>query len=339
MVLGIILVSLGGIIMGALGWPMKLMKKFQFEHWWFIGMLFGLFIFPWFVTLTMCPNAFEAYGNVEPSVLIKSNVFSLAWGVANVLLGICFVRIGIALSFAILTGIGVSLGVTIPMVFKATGLFSNTPDLWSMPGKTILAGVATMLIGIVFVGMAGFGREKIIKNNSPQSGGFLGGLIMCIIAGVLSCGISFSFIYSQGPVVEAMKAQGAHDVPAMISVWAIGLMGGGLVNIIYPGYLLTKNKSWHLFKRNYKEIVLSIVIGFNFIAAVSFMGKGMLYIGALGASVGFGLQQIMQILGGQFVGFISGEWKAVHGKPLMLMLVGIFILVIAATIMAYGNSL
>ena len=325
--------------MGGLGWPIKLMRKFQFEHWWFIGMLFGLFIIPWFITLTMCPNAFEAYGSVQTSVLLKSNLFSLCWGIANVLLGICFVRIGIALSLAVLTGVGVSLGVTIPMMIKGSGLFSETAELTSPAGKMILAGVAVMIVGIVFVAFAGFGRERMLKNIDDKSGGFLGGLIMCIIAGVLSCGISFAFVYSQGPIVEAMKANGASDMAANISVWAVSLLAGGLVNIIYPAFLLTKNKSWSLFRQSRKEIGLSLIIGVNFIAGATLMGKGMLLIGALGASIGFGVQQAMQILGGQAVGFVSGEWKGVHGTPLKQMCVGILILVLAALVMAYGNSL
>ena len=36
------------------------------------------------------------------------------------------------------------------------------------------------------------------------------------------------------------------------------------------------------------------------------MGKGMLLLGVLGASVGFGIQQAMQMTGTQLLGFISG---------------------------------
>jgi hypothetical protein len=339
MLFGILLVSIGGLVMGSLGWPMKLMKKFQFEHWWFIGMLLGLFVVPWVVTLAACPNAIEAYKSVGSSVLIKSNLFSLCWGIANVLLGICFVRIGISLSFAILTGVGVSFGVTIPMVVKGSGLFSQACDLTSPAGKLVLLGVGVMIVGIVLVAFAGFGREKMLHTAQHKSGGFLGGLIMSLLAGVLSAGISFAFVYSQGPIVEAMQARGAGAIPANISVWAVGLLAGGLVNILYPAFLMTKNKSWLVLRDSLKEVGLSLIIGINFIAAVTLMGKGMLLLGSLGASVGFGIQQAMQILGGQVVGFISGEWKGIHGKPIRQMYIAIIILVLAATIMAYSNTL
>ena len=50
--LGIIVVSLAGLFIGSGAWPMKLIKTYKFEHWWFVGMLTGLFILPWVVTLT-----------------------------------------------------------------------------------------------------------------------------------------------------------------------------------------------------------------------------------------------------------------------------------------------
>jgi hypothetical protein len=81
------------------------------------------------------------------------------------------------------------------------------------------------------------------------------------------------------------------------------------------------------------------LIGTYTIVGVPLMGKGMLLLGVLGASVGFGIQQAAQMLGNQSVGFISGEWRGVHGTPKMQMYAAILILIVAALVMAYGNSL
>ena len=45
------------------------------------------------------------------------------------------------------------------------------------------------------------------------------------------------------------------------------------------------------------------------------------------------------MLGGQGLGFISGEWKGVFGKPRHQMYAAIAVLIMAAIIMAYGVSL
>jgi L-rhamnose-H+ transport protein len=337
--IGALVVAFAGLIMGSGAWPMKVLRKYQFEHWWFVAMVSGLVIAPWAVTITLCPNAFAAYRSVDPGVLIKSNLFALGWGVANVLCGLCFVRIGFALTNALLTGVGVSVGVMVPMIVKASGLFQNAPDLGSRAGLVVMVGVAVMLAGVVLASLAGFGRDQALKKLKKTSGSFVVGLIMTVIAGLLSCGISFAFVYSQGPIKDAMKAQGAGEIPSIFAVWAVGLMGGALVNIVYPIYLMTKKRSWGVLTQSWTDLLLALLIGINFCISVSAMGKGMLLLGALGASVGFGIQQAFQMTGGQAVGFISGEWRGVHGLPRHQMYAAIALLIAAAVIMAYGNRL
>ncbi len=338
-VLGVILVTLAGFSMGSLGWPIKYMRKFQFEQFWFIAMLLGLFVVPWTVTLTMCPDAIGAYRSVDTSVLIKSNLFALGWGIANVLWVLSIVRIGSALTLAIMTGLGVAIGVTVPLVFKGTGLFSGSPDIGSPAANMVVFGVFIIIIGVIIVSLAGFGRDRALKKNEQKTGGFLGGLIMCIISGVLSAGIALSFVYSQGPIVSAMKERGAGDVPASMAVWAVGLFSGMLVNLIYPAIIMTRKKTWHVFREAGLDFLLAAVMGTHFVVAVLLMGWGMITLGVLGASVGFGIQQTFQIMGGQIVGFLGGEWKGVHGKPRIQMYIALIILIIAMIILAYSSTL
>jgi L-rhamnose-H+ transport protein len=335
---GIGIVALAGLIMGSSAWPIKVMKKFEYEHWGFLSSLVGLVMLPWLVTLLLCPDAFTAYCGLDPVLLIKSNLCSLGWGVANILCSICFVRIGLSLTGGILTGMGVSIGVSLPMILKGSGLFQKAPDVLSPAGKIVLIGVAVMLIGVVFVSLAGFGRDKVLGTTRSTSGSFSLGFVMAVIAGILSCGISFAFVYSQGPIVEAMKAHGAGDIPANFAVWAVGLMGGGAINVAYPAYLMTRHKSWNVLLEHKWEIGLAAIMGASFCLAVALMGIGMLMLGALGASVGFGVQQAMQMTGTQVVGFISGEWRGVAGKPRNQIYLSITLLILAAIIMAYGNS-
>jgi hypothetical protein len=292
------------------------------------------------------------------------------------------------------------------MLFKGSGLFKNAADVGSPAGLAVLAGVAVMLIGVVLAALAGFGRDRELKKLQATSGGFLGGLIMTVIAGVLSTGTAFTFVYSQDPIVGNLsivhpssvitvsvdghdEISGRHEVgsdgtlqlpslgpvavgglnalhaadrirerlaakqagapagvrvdigsiSATFAVFAVGLLGGALVNIGYAVYLLTRNKSWHVFAESWKEVGLSVIMGINFSLATALMGKGMLLLGALGASVGWGIQQAMQMTGSQAVGFASGEWRGVLGTPRRQMYLAIAILIIAAMIMAYGNTL
>ncbi len=338
-VLGIVFVLLAGIGTGTMAWPLKAARKYKFEHLWPLGMFVGIFVVPWVIVLTSVHDPFAAYAEVDSAVLIKANIFTIAWGVANVLFGICIVRIGAALAGAILASVGVSIGVVVPIVFKASGIFQNAPAIGSMAGIAVLSGVITMVIGVLVSAYAGFGRDKVLGKTTEASGNFRQGLILIVLAGILSCGISFSFAYAQGPIVDAMLEHGAGDIAANMAVWAIAFIGGTLVNIIYPAYLMTKDKSWGVLTTSGRDFLLAIAFGIQFIAAMLFLGRGMLYLGALGASVGFGIMQGMQILGSVAVGLFFGEWKGVHGRPIYQLYTAIVIMIVAILIMAYGNTL
>ena len=341
---GIMLVVLAGLGTGTTMWPMKRMKQLQFEHYWFVAMLTGLVILPWGFVMVRIPNLFAAYAQVGWEPILKANLFALGWGVANVLYGLCVVRIGAALTGAVMTGLGIIAGTTLPMVMKGTGLFANAPDLMSPSGMVMMAGLGVMLFGVLLASLAGFGRAKVLSETSPasssrsQRGSFAVGLLMAVIAGLTSAGISLCFVYGQGPIVEAMETHGADAISANVAVWAAALMGGALVNIIFPAWIMTKKKNWGELLKNPGETFLATVIGIQFIVAVTLMGQGMLWLGVFGASVGFAIQQIMQIMGNQAVGFLSGEWKGVVGNPRRLMYWALLILAIAVSIVAVSNT-
>lgn len=479
------IVALAGLCMGSGAWTLKALRKFQVEHWLFIAMLTGLVLIPWVVTLGVFPNALAAYRDVGWPTLIRANIFAFGWGIANVLCALCFVRIGVALTGGILGGLGLALGVTVPMVFKASGLFEDAADLASPAGVTVLVGVAVMVVGVILVSLAGFGRDRMLKGTQKTSGGFLVGLVMVVIAGVLSTGPNFVFAYSQDPIVsrvcmikpgdeisvriagsstsarqlsaewpvsqngeirlspagltvklggltveqaaraveaelrakrvlaepkvriraaggaevvtpkdllrlkvieaapgrsyrvapdgrvaiapigevklgdlsvfaarsliaDEVKAKGGlvepsvavdtHNLLAPFAVWTVGMAAGALVNLLYPVYQMRKKNTWQLLAGNWKEIPVAAIGGLQFFVAIVLLGTGSLKLGALGASVGWGIYQATQIVGGQIVGFWSGEWREVHGKPRNQMYAAIVTLIIGAIIVAYGNT-
>jgi len=336
---GIFVSVVAGLLTGTFMWPMKIIKKLQFEHYWFLGMFFGLLVLPWLIVLIAVPSAFSAFSSVKESLLI-ANLLSVGWGIANVLYGICIIRIGAAIAGAVLTSFGIVVGVAMPLIFKGSGLFSGAPELFSPAGMVILMGVIIILTGVYFIARAGILREAFLnkQSNVPDSGKkFITGLVLSIIAGILSSCISLTFVYSQGPVVAAFKAQGAGDLVANIAVWAGGLLGGVFVNLAYPLVLMVKNKNMNVLLRPNMEFLLAIIIGVQLITGAVMLGRGMILLGVLGASVGFGIQQSVQIVGNQIVGFGFGEWRNVLGQPRRLMYLGIFVVLVAIVILAYSN--
>jgi hypothetical protein len=449
MALGVILVVVGGLIMGAGAWPMKLMRTFQFEHWWFLSVFFGLFFFPWLFTLIFYPNIFEIF---RDATVIKDLAFAsglaLCWGVANLLCGMCYVRIGIALTQAILSGLGASVIVILPLIIKAPGILGNAPDLNSYPGRVILCAIGVLLIAVVLASLAGFGRDRVLQKMRATSGSFAVGFVMAVIAGFTSAGLWLAFNFGEAPILSRIckveagrtieigigkdvrllqkyslsekggeadliaqpskegdkKSQQALaekiskalskkysvaqdgsvtlpgtppvkiagefarkasediaqalgvaadpikdlknpvsirtlDVFAAFPVWAIVACSGALLNLIYPMIIMTKNRSWGVLLTNWGEFGLTLIMGVQTALALTLPGKGILMMGALGAAIGNGIQQAMQMAGGQGVGFISGEWRGVYGKPRWQLFAAIALLLVASYILIYSKSL
>jgi hypothetical protein len=335
MMLGILFGCLAGLCVGGAAWPIKLMKHYQGEHWGFVAMTVALIFIPWVLTLGYCPDVFGAFAEVGSGPLLKAAFFALFWGVANVLAMICIAKIGVSLTFGILTGIGVCVGVTVPMIFKGSGQFADAPGLLSLPGALVMLGIAVMLSGVFVMAKAGLARDR--KEGETKSSS-ASGIIMCVIAGVLSVGFSFAFVYCQAPIVEALVKRGATQFTSSFAVWAIALLSAGILNSCYFALQMTRKQSWGVFFRHWPEAFLAVIFGVMFIAGFILMGKGMLLLGALGASVGFGLQQSMQIVGSQVVGFAGGEWKQAARPLVRQAFLAIALLIVAAAILATANG-
>ncbi len=116
----------------------------------------GLVVMPWTIALLGCHHPLQALRSLPVSAIVLGNLFALGWGIANVLCGLCYYRIGVALTGAVLAGLGASAGAIVPMIFKGSGRFQDAPDLTSSAGMAVLAGVAVLLAGVVFAATGGF---------------------------------------------------------------------------------------------------------------------------------------------------------------------------------------
>lgn len=226
--------------------------------------------------------------------------------------------------------------MTILLIFKGAGVLRQDPPVFSPDGLLIGIGAVVALLAVVLAGSAGYGREQA-RSGARGGGNFYVSLLLALLAGVHSCCYTLSFVYYHGPITLALKAEGAGDVVATFAVWALALADGALVSVGYAAWLLVRNRSWGVLLESPKEFCLALLIGLNIAVSIVFLGSGMLLMGALGGSVGTGLQQVVWMLGGQGAGFISGEWHGVAGRPRNRILLPRGLLLLAALLLASGN--
>ncbi|MBN8525650.1 MAG: hypothetical protein J0M02_09965 [Planctomycetes bacterium] len=331
---GMGLVLLAGILSGASPAPLKAMRRYGFEHWSLLAAVCGQVALPWVAAWMLCPGLGAALGSVDPGALILANLLSAAWGVAAVLYGLSLVRIGFGLAVGLLTGIGLPIGVLLPLMLRGSGGFADAPGLASASGIAIAAGTLLMLVAVACFAGAGMRRDA---GRSISSGSLRTGLAMAVGAGVLQAGLGLAFVYTQGPIGAALRAGGAGESGAGIGVWAVTLPGGAAVGIGYATWMLIRRGTWRIFASSPRDGMLALAMGVMFFLFLACLGAGMCRMGALGASIGFGLYQIAQLAAAQAVGLASGEWREAPRGAMRRLWSAIAIASLAVVVMAAGR--
>ena len=150
---GLAVVVLAGILQGSFAAPMKRMSAWRWENSWLLFALSGLIIFPWIINFATVPNVLGVYSGVSTSTLIKVVSFGLLWGAGATLFGLGISRVGLALGFALILGITASFGSLIPMAIL------HPEELLLKRGVALIVGTVIMVLGLVFLALAGRTRE------------------------------------------------------------------------------------------------------------------------------------------------------------------------------------
>src|SRR5260370_15627611 len=168
---GLAVVVLAGILQGSFAAPMKRMSAWRWENSWLLFALSGLIIFPWIITFATVPNLLEVYSGGSTSTLIKVVSFGLLWGAGATLFGLGISRVGLALGFALILGITASFGSLIPMAIL------HPEELLLKRGVALIVVTIIMLLGLVFLELAGRPRERDLGTSGGARSGFTGGLL------------------------------------------------------------------------------------------------------------------------------------------------------------------
>ncbi len=344
-IFGLLLGLLSGVMTGSFSLPMKKTTRWSWEATWLIWSVCALLIIPWAIAFVTVPDVLNVFSDAEPSDMILVFVFGLCWGLGAVFFGQSIAMIGISLAFALCIGLATALGSLIPML-KDPQVFQTAAGMWST------AGIVIMVIGVAICAVAGHFKEKQMQQrvgeNEPlpeepasrPAGNMMLGLVLATLGGIFSSMLNFAFNFS-GSITDASLALGASETSASDPVWAITLLGGLATNVVYCSFLLFRNKTWGDYKklRTGSHWILAALMGAIWMPSVALYGRAAVMMGDLGGSAGWGLYMGVVILVSNFWGFVTGEWRDVHGKPIRLIIVGIVLLLIAISIIGYATTL
>src|SRR5207237_10795512 len=113
-----------------------------------------LLLVPWIINVATVPYVPQVYSGASSSTLIKVVLFGLLWGAGATLFGLGISRVGMALGFALILGITASFGSLLPLVIL------HSEQLGTKRGLALIAGTIVMIVGLVFLALAGRPRER-----------------------------------------------------------------------------------------------------------------------------------------------------------------------------------
>jgi L-rhamnose-H+ transport protein len=326
---GLALTLVAGLLAGNCMLPMKFAKRWQWENLWLVFSIVSLLILPWALAVILTGNLKEIYRGLASWQLALPFLLGAGWGIAQVLFGLSIARLGLALGYAIIIGLGSLGGTLVPLFFK------NREVLGTSRGALILAGLAVMVAGIAVSARAGGLREQSQKREVGAGYGLA--LAMAIFCGLLAPMINYSFAFGQDIAERAVKL-GVSPERAGYAVWPVTLAGGLLPNLAYSLYLLSRKKTGGAFRGPWlPDAGYAVLMAIFWMGSMSVYGVASVYLGALGTSVGWGLFQIFMIMTANFGGVVTGEWTAAPRSALRTLYAGLALLAVATVMLAAGN--
>jgi L-rhamnose-H+ transport protein len=320
---------------------MPYLKKWAWENIWLIYASFAYLLLPWVFALWTIPSLFDVYSSTPQGRLVLTIVFGLLWGLAVVLAGLGIYMLGLALAYGIIFGLQTSLGSLVPLIGQ------HRDQLFTRTGLGTIGGIVLLTVAVVLFTLAGRRRERILQERSGgadidtglvRKGQFIPGLIVCVLCGVLGPLFNIAFAYASEIQRQAVR-YGANPAYSANAVWLLIANVGYLPSLGYVLYLLSKNKTWGRFgSGTMKYWLLTPVMGAMWIVGTVLYGVGAINMGASGPAIGWPVWMSSMVLVATFWGFLTGEWRGIHGKPIRYQMAGLVILIAAMFVLGLTSK-
>jgi L-rhamnose-H+ transport protein len=323
--LGLTFTLLSGMCNGLFTAPMKIIPRWKWEHIWLVFIVTACVALPIAIAATSFSDPGAIWNSSPAPARAAAIVFGFAWGFGAIFFGMSVDRLGVSLANSLVIGLSSALGSLVPL-FLGGGIALQARHF------LLFGGVAVFLAGVTVCGSAGRMRDRSAPASSTPS---VAGYIFAIVAGVLSAVFNIGYALAQ-PVAEAGIGLGYSRFTATNFIWLLMLLAGSVPNIVFCGYLVTRNASVGLFREGpvHKTYGLSVLMGVLWGASIFFYGAATPLLGDIGPSIGWPLSLAVGLVVANFMGTLLGEWRQAGPAPARRMKIGILVLLLAIVLCA-----
>src|ERR1700686_1130771 len=233
----VLLVLCAATMNAAYALPMKLNKKWEWEHSWFAFSILGVAAVPTAIALLTVPRLWSTYTAVSNGTLAAMVVFGASWGVSLVFFGLALTRLGLAITFAVCLGTSAAVGALTPLIAQ------HADRIMTRQGALIILGVVVIILGVALCGLAGKHREAALQQASVTGRkGFWGGFFLAFTSGILGSMLNLGLAFG-GSIQRSAQQHGASLAMMSNAVWLPCLYAGFLPGAIYCLVLMRKNRN------------------------------------------------------------------------------------------------
>jgi L-rhamnose-H+ transport protein len=262
-------------------------------------------------------------------------------GLAQIFFGLALAVVGLSIGFAVTVGLSTAMGSIVPLIL------TQSSALGTARSRLVIAGVACTVVGTAICGVASSRKEEETRGTlSPNGSGnvtqtrrFAVGLLLCILAGVLSPLLNFGLVFGATLISRAAQL-GVGPAHRANVIWPPLLTATLIPYLAYCAHLWRKNASWRRYglPGTGHYWVLGTLMGVLWTGSLAIYGAASTRMQTMGPILGWPLFMSMIIISSNVWGFLTGEWRAASKKTVGIVLEGIIFLILGFCVLAWSSK-
>ena len=363
-ILGVFMHAIGAWFAATCYTPQKKVRGWSWQSYWITQASFCWFLLPILGAMFTIPDLWAVLREAPKDAMRNSFLLGMLYGIGGTAFGISIRYIGFSLTYAIAVGLSGVLGTLIPTFVNGVAGFFKTPGAHPFGdavqagvhalgvtfsrtgGAWVLGGIVVGTIGIALTGMAGRMKEQdLSKQNNVGDFALLKGLLLSLLAGVLSAVYGFSLSAGE-PIADVASAHGAGVWRGNV-VYIFSNTGAFLTTSIYCLYLHFKHKTLgELIELPAgteraslpMNFAMAVVTGVFWYGQFFFYNLGHVRMGTFQFS-SWGIHMIMLVLFSNIVGVALREWRGCRRVTHQAIATALLVLVAAVLSLTFGNKI
>lgn len=349
--------------------PQKKVKGWSWQSYWLTQATFCWLLLPIIGAFLTVPGFWSIVQTAQsdPKVsgaMLRAFLLGTAYGVGGTAFGVAIRYVGFSITYAAAIGISTVVGTAHAIAKGGSTLADAGANVQAFLAKSganwVVAGLLIGVVGVALCGLAGRWKERDLAKASgaaPAGQNLLIGLLLCVIAGVLSAvyGISLT---EGAPIADAAKALAVgHTVLGIDAatfcsnaIYPFSNSGAFLTTAIYCLFLHARHKTLGeivTLPEGEEKVSLplnwamAILTGCLWYGQFFFYGFGHFYIMKVAGfeQTCWAIHMILLILLGTLIGVVFKEWKGATPRTYAALALAIGLLIVGKLLLDYGNYL